>query len=1080
LAESVYVRLLGGFRVSVGSRTIEQHEWRLRKAAALIKLLALAPRHRLHREQVMDLLWPDSGRKAASNSLRRALHATRSILDPSVGSRYLVSEDESLVLSPNGTLWVDAEAFEEAAAMARRSRDLAAYRVAIDLYAGELLPEDRYEEWAEEKREILRATYLSLLVELAALYEERGEYGPAVEVLRSTITEEPTYEEAHAGLIRLYALSDQRGQALAQYQRLREVLSKQLGTEPSTVTRHLHEQIAAGKFPTIQPTSSPLEEPPDSSKHNLPAPRSSFVGREQEIVKVKRELAMTRFLTLTGVGGSGKTRLALEVARDLIGAYPDGVWLVELAPLSEGNLVPQAVAGAMGVREHPGQPLIDTLIEAWHGENMLLILDNCEHLIDGVAHFANTLLDCCPRLRILTTSREALRVEGEVVWRVPALSLPEPQLLPSVSELEGSESARLFSERARQRDPAFAVTPQNAPTVAEICRKLEGIPLAIELAAARVGSLSVEQMVRKLEDSLKLLTSGNRTAPARQQTLRGTLDWSYELLSKWERVLFRRLSAFAGGFTLEAAEALEPSKHSEDDSIVDLLSQLVDKSLVVAETGEGGVLRYRMLEPTRQYALERLEMSGEEEAVRRQHAAFFIALAEEAEPELTGSQQKLWLDRLEAEHENMRAALSWLLETGEAELGLRLGGALWRFWYARGYLSEGRKWLQAVLASGDHPESTSVRARALGGMGWLAELHGDYEPARAAYEESLKLSQKMGDKRNLAASLNSLGSVALSQGDYERARTLLEESLSVFRELGNERNIASGSNALGELAFSQDDRVRAVRLFEEALRLARKAGDMQGMAVSLNNLGYASLLDGDWEQATEQLEESLALARELGDMLGTAITATNLGLAALIQGNHLQATVLLRESLALLQEIEDENNIADCLETIAGIAGAQGSAQRAARLWGAAQALREDIGLQLLPRERDLHEPYVATARSRLDEAAWKKAWAEGRAMTLEEAVEYALSEQEAATPLTTAPEQLSTEESLPTLTPREQEIAALVAQGLTNRQIASELSISEHTAATHIAKILKKLGLRSRTQIDSWLAQEGSPPSDY
>jgi DNA-binding SARP family transcriptional activator len=542
--------LLGGFSVSVGARVLEENAWRLKNAAALVKLLALAPDHRLHREQVMDLLWPESGRKAASNSLRRVLHSARGALGPVAGSRYLASKDDSLLLCPDSSLWVDLEAFEEAGATARRGRDPAAYRAALDLYAGELLPADRYEGWAEEKRGALRRLYLDLLVELARAYEERGDLGRAVETLRMAVAKEPTLEEAHFGLMSLYALLGRESEALVQYERLREALSGHLGMEPGTRTRSLHEDIAAGRFPTSprQHAGSSRVEPPGASKHNLPAPRSSFVGRDRELIEIKRNLAMTRLLTLTGAGGCGKTRLSLEVARDLVGAYPDGVWLVELAPLSEGELVPKALAEAVGTQEQPGRPITEVLVHSMRTKEQLLIVDNCEHLIEATALLVDVLLDTCPRLRILATSREPLDVAGELNWPVPSLSVPDGQ--PStVEEVEGYESVRLFVERAHHRNPSFSLTPQNAPAVARICGRLEGIPLAIELAAARVG-LSVEQIAERLDDSLGLLSAGSRIASPRQRTLRGTLDWSHALLGEPERRLFRRLSVFAGGWRL--------------------------------------------------------------------------------------------------------------------------------------------------------------------------------------------------------------------------------------------------------------------------------------------------------------------------------------------------------------------------------------------------------------------------------------------------------------------------------------------------------------------------------------------------
>jgi DNA-binding SARP family transcriptional activator len=466
-AEAVRMWLLGGFRVRVGDRTISQDAWRLRKAAALVKLLALSPDHRLHREQLMDLLWPDSGRRTASNSLRKALYVARGTLDPEEGSRYLASEDESLVLCPEGNLWVDVDAFEEAASTARREHEVAAYRAALDLYPGDLLPGDRYEEWTESWRQELRRLYLDLLVELAALYEEHAQYGPAVEVLRKAIAEEPTNEYAHLGLMRLYALLGRRTEALAQFERLKHALSTYLGAEPGARATSLHGELLTGTFPPAraQAAARPSEQP-NGTTHNLPVPRNSFVGRERELREVKRELAMTRLLTLTGAGGSGKTRLALEVARDLVGAYPEGVWLVELAQLAEGELVPQAVTEALGVREQPGRSLTDTLIEALQQRDMLLVLDNCEHLVDPVARLLDTLLDSCSRLRVLATSRETLGVEGEAVRRVSSLSVPDNDRLPAPRELARYDAVRLFLHRARFKLPDFDLTPENGRAVA--------------------------------------------------------------------------------------------------------------------------------------------------------------------------------------------------------------------------------------------------------------------------------------------------------------------------------------------------------------------------------------------------------------------------------------------------------------------------------------------------------------------------------------------------------------------------------------------------------------------------------------
>ena len=636
--ETLRLWLLGGFRVSVGTNTVQEGDWRLRKAASLVKLLALAPSHHLHRERAIDLLWPDQGRRAAANNLSQALHAARLALGPDDAkgaSGYLASQDEQLLLCPGAELWVDVEAFEEAAATARRSREPAAYRAALNLYAGELLPRDPYEEWAEVPREGLRQLFLSLLVELGSLHEERGEYGAGIEALRRVVVEEPTREEAHIGLMRLYALGGRQAEALAQYARLEESLSRELGAEPQASSRALREEIATGRFPPPhRPLSPPKEGIFDPPRHNLPAARTSFVGRDREIVEVKHALSMTRLLTLTGAGGSGKTRLALEVARDLVGAYPDGVWLVELAGLSEGNLVPQAVAAVLGVKERPGQPLPVTLGEYLRAEQTLLVVDNCEHLLEGTAGLVDILLDSCPNLRILATSREALDVTGEVRWIVPPLSVPEPQGRPSSEDssssevLEGYESVRLFIERAQAAKGDFEVTKESAPAVAEICWRLDGLPLAIELAAARIKLLPPRAMLERLGSRLKLVTGGARNLPERQRTLRGTIEWSYTLLEEGERVLFARLAVFSGGRTLEAIEAVCDAKGDLPVDTLDGVSSLLDKSLLRQEEGPEGEPRFVMLETIHEYARERLEASGEAEEARRLHAEYFLALAE--------------------------------------------------------------------------------------------------------------------------------------------------------------------------------------------------------------------------------------------------------------------------------------------------------------------------------------------------------------------------------------------------------------------------------------------------------------------
>jgi len=1036
-AEVVRVWLLGGFRVSVGSRTIGEDGWQRRKAAALVKLLALAPSHRMHREHLMDLLWPRLGAQAAANNLHRNLYVARRTLDPEslTSSRCLTLRGEQLVLSPERDLWVDVDAFEQAAEAARYSWEPAAYRAAIDLYAGELLPEDRYEEWTEEHRRRLREIYLSLLLSLAHLQEERKDHDGAAETLGEVLAEDPVREEAHVGLMRLHALRGRQGEALRQYERLEEILFQELGTQPSVASHVLREEIAGRRFlpPNGQPrvVSGPAspsegqrEDSDESSKHNLPAARTSFVGRERELIEVKRLLAMTRLLTLTGAGGSGKTRLAFEVARDLAGLYPDGVWLVELAALTQGALVPQVVAEILGVQEQPNRPLTATLAEALRDKKMLIVLDNCEHLLGAVAGLTDGLLDACPKLRILATSRERLNVAGEVVWSVPPLSVPDAGRPHNLEGLRVYESARLFVERALRRSSAFVLTADTASAVAEICQQLEGMPLAIELAAAKVGILAVGQISERLGDSLELLTGGERTAMPRQQTLRGTLDWSYDLLSGPEKRLFCQLSAFAGGWTLEAAEAVGVCV--EGEPVLDLLGTLVDKSLVVVEVAEDGSVRYTLLEPVRQYAREKLEESGEVEGVRRRHAEFFLALAEEAEPWLRGPEQAAWFERLDAENDNLRAALSWLLEQCEGEPALRLSGALGEFWHVRGHLEEGRRWLEAALAS---EVNAPARIKTLLHAGWLASEQMDYERSEALGEEAVTLAREQEDSAATARALYSLGAQTLYQLDFDRAAALCEEAAQLQRSVGDIAGLARTMQASGLIATARHDFELAAKLHEESLTLARETEDQLGIILSLGMGAFAYLGLGNYQRARELFEEGLKLSRSLGA----------------------------------------KHYIAFCLYAAAALASAQGQPVHSARLWGAGESVMEDIGTQPNPVERYHYGPYIDAARALLGEAAWEAAFAEGMAMSAQEAVEYALSEEVAP-----ASERLPAGGGIDMpLTSREQEVAALVAQGLTNRQIASNLHLSERTVENHVSNILRKLGLASRAQVATWATEQ-------
>lgn len=950
---SLRVQLLGGFRVVVGERVVEETRWRVTKARSLVKLLALAPGHQLGREQVLDLLWPELDAVAAGNNFHRTLHAARRALAGDPAARHttlLTLRAGVLTLAPGGSLWVDVAAFEEAAAAARRADDPAVYHQALALYTGDLLPEDRYEDWAASRRETLRETYLGLLLAVARLHDARGEGPLAQAALERAVAVEPAHEDAHVGLMRLHALAGRRGQALRHYVSLRDALRRELGAEPDAASQRLYAAILAGRFPPPEPRAEadpPAPERPRS--HNLPVALTGLVGRAREVAAVTALLPTTRLLTLVGAGGCGKTRLMLAVARQVVDRYPDGVWLVELAALADPALVPGAVAQALAVREQPGRAIRDTLADALRSKTLLLVLDNCEHLIAACAELVDTLLAAAPGLRVLATSREALRVPGEVAWRVPSLALPTARQSASPDELARVEAVQLLLDRIRWRQPAFALTPGNAAAIAEVCRRLDGIPLAIELAAARAAILAPEQLVARLDDALPLLTGGSRTAPSRQQTLRATLDWSYRLLEEPERRLVGRLAVFAGGWTMEAAEGVCAGQGIAAAEVLALLAALVDKSLVQVEEARGQV-RYRLLETVRQYAGERLAACGEADAMRRRHAAYYLAWAEQVEPLLSGPAQGAWLDRLAEEYDNLRAALRWAADHGDADTGLRLGGALWRFWSVRGPYGEGRAWLTLLLARAGSSGDTAVRAKALASAGLLAHQQGDYAAARPFFEACLALRREIGDPGAIARALTNLSFVAPEQ---------------------------------------------AGALLEEALALGRAAGDKLGILRTLNTLGEIAWVEGDYERATPLYEESLALCRESGDRLGAIHVSYNLGSVALARGDAAGAAPYFRASLRLCRELGDQGLAGKCLLALASVAAATEQPARAARLYGAARVLYEATGLDEDRIGRAHARQCLTTARAALGEAAFAAAQAQGRALSLEEALAEALHDAE-------------------------------------------------------------------------------------
>ena len=798
---------------------------------------------------------------------------------------------------------------------------------------------------------------------------------------------------------------------------------------------------------------------------SLLAPLTSFVGREKEADALRRLLQTTRLVTLTGPGGVGKTRLALHVAASLLDTFADGVRLVELAALSDAVRLPFAVASQLGVADAPGQSDAEALTGALRGRRMLVILDNCEHLVEACARWVDGVLRACPMLSILVTSREPLGIQGEQLWSVQPLDVPNARWAEGLTlhpRLIGSASVQLFVERAAALQPDFALTAENAVAVVRICRQLDGLPLAIELAAGRVPILFPGGIAARLDHPLRLLTGGSRAAPPRQQTLRATLDWSYSLLTPAERTLFRRTSVFASGWTLAAAEMVcaggRPGRDNAGDEgdlpdpdaddiqpgdVLDLLARLVDKSLVVAEE-QGGEGRFRLLETMRQYAAEKLQTTGEAGRLHRRHHDWCMDLALRFEVEWRGPDQVAWFARLEREHDNLRAALTWSLAMAGAgdsasvspvDAGLRLGGALWHFWEVRGYLSEGRSWLAGLLALPTPGQDTPARAKALDGAGHLAVLQGDQAVGVPLLLQSLALCRALADKRGSAQALHSLGLAAQYQGDHASAMARHQESLVLAREV--------------------DDRV--------------------GIYLAIYNLAVVAQEHGDYARAVALHEESLVLKRAQGDPWSIAFSLQNLGLLAWRQEQVERAVALLQQSLRLRWALQGEVGIAMCLEVLAEIAATRGQAERSARLRGAAEAMLETTGVTLMRGLVTRFAPEETVARTSLDPEVYARALGQGRAMLTEQAVEYALASDTSPEPVGPTGSSAPGDVVPRLLTRRERDVAELVGRGLTNRQIAAELVISTWTASTHVRNILGKLGIARRAQLAAWTVEHNS-----
>jgi predicted ATPase/DNA-binding CsgD family transcriptional regulator len=800
-------------------------------------------------------------------------------------------------------------------------------------------------------------------------------------------------------------------------------------------------------------------------------PLTSLVGREADLARIKELIGSgeARLLTLTGPGGVGKTRLALQVAADLGFSFTGGAYFVPLASLSNPDLVLPTAAQTLGVPEAVGVSLLETLCSALRDRHMLLVLDNFEQVVAAGPQLLD-LLGCAPRLQVLVTSRVVLHVYGEQEYGVAPLALPDASVPGPPDRLARYEAVRLFTDRVRALKPRFALNDENAADVAEICRRLDGLPLAIELAASRAKLLSPGAILKRLDSRLPLLTHGATTLPTRHRTLRDAVAWSYDLLAPEEQRLFQRLAIFAGGCTLEAAEAVcgEP----EADNMLDALTALVDKSLLRAVEGEDGEPRFLMLETIREYAQEQLALSGEEWEMGSRHTAYYLALAERAEPQLMGANQAAWCDTLALELDNLRAVFARAHRAADAATGLRLGWALFHFWYIRGYLSEGRAILSEALDVGEAP--AEVRAKALNALGNLSCIQGDFEVGQGYHERALELWQQSGYKPGIAGVLGNMAHTAWQRGDREKARTLREKSIDLYRELGPRYNVtvANGLYNLSLVVWEQGERERARRLCEEALGMQRDGGDTRGIASTLGSLGNMARAGGDLAAARAYQEESLELSRQLDDRLGIASAYYALGEIAAKEGDGPKAHALHSDSLRIRYQVGNKRSIAASLRALAVVDREGSDPQRLVCLMSAAEALHARIGSPLTPQERDLQEKWLEFGREKLGPSEFTVAWSRGAAMSLDEAVGLALQSSAAAG--VGAQEAIREEPPKNPLTAREREVLRLVAVGLSNPEIADHLDLSVFTVQTHLRAILSKLGVKTRVAAVRYAFEHG------
>ncbi len=938
----------------------------------------------------MEALWPDADPRVAADNYRQVVHAARRALRDSSDDGIdhepmLLVRGGTVTLKSPGSMWIDVEEFSKAADRARHSDDPTFLETALEFWNGDLLPANPYDDWLRDRRIALRETAVGLLMSLAELHERRGETDDATTVLQRLIEIEPTHEVAHVGLMRVFALTKRPSLATRQYHLLENALRSQVDAEPSLSTRQLYDDIMAGTIASADTTAaSPLCVMPRK-------PMTRYVGHDADLMHVAAHVRADRLVTLTGAGGCGKSRMALEVTAKLVSDFPDGVVFVELSAVTDPDLVPQTAATALALDDKSRRPTAETVAASLGSLRTLLVLDNCEHLIQACVKLASTLLAECPRLHILATSREPLRLEGELTWRVPPLSLPDERSARDVERASQSEAVQLFVDRARRHRPDFSLNERNSEAIVEISRRLDGLPLAIELAAARISLLTPEEIAVRLNEALSLLVSVERGRPERHQTLRATLDWSHGLLNACEQKTLRRLSVFAGGWSLDAAEEIVTDSETPRSEVLNVLSSLADRSLIYAENIDGET-RYDLLDTVRQYAMERLRDSGELERMRSKHAGFMATALYAAEPALHGPNQVVWLKRFDQEVDNLRAALRWASDAQKTETGLRLCWGAWRFWNARGLVTEGRDWIARFLSLPYTPDDETIRVGVLFTAARFAMLQSDDVKAHALANECLSTAKRIGDASNLSGAVTVIGHVHLRRGELDLAKHAYEDGLSIRRDAGDDWGVGISLMSLARLAHAAGELERASDYYDKARSIFLTTGDAENAAFSLYRRGSVALDLGQLREAETMLEDGMEELLVVGSRLHAVECLIFLGRAAIERHDLSAARERLTEALESAHRFRALQDVVLGLEGFALIAAVEGSAARALTLAAAAERLRETIGEPPVGRELANLQAAVKAARNALDPGEQAAATTRGRLMGVNRSVALALA----------------------------------------------------------------------------------------